>query len=316
MQTDDDNNERTKQGQPEPARPTDTQPEEPEVAQAQRADQAESARQHAPESTNKPIAPLVAPFYRGWRFNKELRIFDALLTVASFIGLVFLAQQSCDLARQTELTRQFTDVALKQLEATDRPWLSVDVRIAAPFRIMADSVHLSLAVNIKNVGNSVATHIENHMQIFPQSGGVDGKAFSEPIERQKALCDQARMGGRTTRERSFRDQSGIALFPNEQSVLGFSSSLSHADMALRAATFNTPNQPPMPYPGIIPAIIGCLDYRFGSSERHHQTGFIYQILRIDPEAPLAGSFFNLTQMEVPVSEMRLDRFFFGGNYAD
>jgi len=61
---------------------------------------------------------LVVPWYRGWHFDKELRIFDALLTLATFAGLIFLGQQSYELQKQSTAAIDAARAAETQLRLT------------------------------------------------------------------------------------------------------------------------------------------------------------------------------------------------------
>jgi hypothetical protein len=204
---------------------------------------------------------------------------------------------------QAALMQDQLGVFNKQLEATDRPWLKVDVQAPQSFRRTGDSLSLVLVITIKNVGKSVATNIETPFRIYPQAWGTD--VFQEPIKQQADLCKGRLASG--------QNPSRLALFPDEQVTEGASGTFALSE-AIEISKRTFPKE--LKYQGALPIIVGCVDYQFVTSPRHHQTGFIYQLIEFKPAFPNAGLFWDLAHMEIPTNEFRLERNFFGGYIAN
>ena len=73
-----------------------------------------------------------------------------------------------------------------------------------------------------------------------------------------------------------------------------------------------PDSGPLKGKFFVPFIVGCVDYGFSTVAKHHQTGFIYQIMRIEPNfAPLSIEIGKA----LPAERIHLERYLFGGDYA-
>jgi hypothetical protein len=66
---------------------------------------------------------------------------------------------------------------------------------------------------------------------------------------------------------------------------------------------------------IAPVFFGCVDYRIASLSRNHQTGFIYDIVRKDPNTPDVPHLIIIGQ-DLPAANVSLERWVFGGDYAN
>lgn len=65
-------------------------------------------------------------------------------------------------------TQNLAKIAMRQLETTDRPWLSAKVVVTQPPKIVGDSISLVFVVVVNNIGKSVATHVESLARLHPQ----------------------------------------------------------------------------------------------------------------------------------------------------
>lgn len=69
---------------------------------------------------------------------------------------------------------------------------------------------------------------------------------------------------------------------------------------------------------IVPIIVGCVDYQYGTSTRHHQTQFIYEVQRFDRVAN-SKRLYPIYSIEVPrpipALDVVLTKYAFSGFYA-
>jgi hypothetical protein len=153
----------------------------------------------------------------------------------------------------------------KQLEAADRPWIKIDIA-SSDLSYDTSGVKVGLRYIFTNVGRSPAKNVWRSARLIAAIllMGVP-KGNPEPKEVQRQVCNS--LATRTP------DISGYALFPGDhftdQDVLALSMQELSVD---NWARLNLPLPRPLPL-----GIVGCVDYTFESSPRHHQTGFAFLV---------------------------------------
>jgi len=212
------------------------------------------------------------------------------------------AKATSDLARQA---KQSADTARAQLELSERPWLTVSFTVETPLTFLDGGTQLALRAHITNIGHSVATGVVVPIQTYLAS---DANAiFREPLERQQKMCGAIA----STPFEIDQDQRGMVVFPggiDDSQLVGLG--ISKAEME-STKTIN----PHFRVKHILPIIVGCVDYRYATSSRHHQTRFIYHVQRFDPATP--PNIFSIeVGREVPSSSVILIRYAFGGFVAN
>jgi hypothetical protein len=191
-----------------------------------------------------------------------------------------------------------------QFELTDRPWIKVEPQVASPITFTGEgSLNVSATFVLDNVGHSVATDVTVQANVFAPKRGKE--ELTEPLERQKKLCEKVEPNPLT-----------ITLFPGDVKQPSGSWQISRQDIEANIM----PSQPGeiLHPPGrrILPVFLyGCVDYRFSTLPKHHQTGFIYSIVRTDPKYP-SVPFVIIVDQTLPVSNIGLQRWIFGGDYAN
>lgn len=178
------------------------------------------------------------------------------------------------------------------------------MQLAEAPRVGPQVVNLIGVASMKNHGHAVATNLSVVVFAYPQRFSND--LVKEPMLRQSERC-------RVVREQPIiSSQSSIALFPDETASLQFAAAMDRPSIDAAAIT----SGPQGPVRLVDFMLAGCVDYTFPNSGTHHQTGFIYQVIRstagrersIDLEGLYAGT--------IPPREFRLNRFFFGGVHVD
>ena len=203
-----------------------------------------------------------------------------LLDILTFVAAALAAAAAIYYAGVTsnmwiEMKRQ-TGTAKKQFEAMDRPWVVMDISDIS-FNgavVYSNGLNVPLIFSPKNIGRSPAQNIWIEPKIVP--GFMD----TDVRDAQKKLCETAEKHDELLR--SFLVPGG-----NYRQPIGLSMSASDNDSIM-------PVRNDRPDPLINAILIGCIDYTYESSDRHHQTGFAYDLVSKEGLIPSkSGSPFKL-----------------------
>src|SRR5207248_2147022 len=66
---------------------------------------------------------------------------------------------------------------------------------------------------------------------------------------------------------------------------------------------------------IAPIFVGCVDYHFSYSNMIHQTGFVYEVVRIDPARPRVPLMIQIGH-SLPTGEFEMRKAYSMGEYAN
>lgn len=215
--------------------------------------------------------------------------------------------------RSANAAREAVRATQKQLEMTDRPWISLEgINIEPPGFIFTPQgeAHLTIHPVMKNIGHSVATDVTLKVaMVLPTPSDFVMIADREQKKLCKPFTDEAIGIGNT-----FAVSIGVSvIFPEHiEDSWGYGADLIKNDIAKGQVVVQISGTSK----GIIaPLLIGCIDYRYSSSTRHHQTGFAYDIRRgrsesgqFVPKAIVVGS-------NVEANDIGLMKSFFSGFYA-
>jgi hypothetical protein len=191
----------------------------------------------------------------------------------------------------------------KQFEVTDRPWIQAEPKVESPITFH-DNGDLSMSVTfiLNNVGHSIATDVTVYGgALVPKPEGVEH--FRQPLERQAELCGKVDPYAMT-----------ITLFPNESKQFNVAFRVSHQEIEANLAP------PPPGMPDLLPAkrthlvLVGCVDYQFSSLPKHHQTGFIYNVVGTNSKNPNVPYLIGVGET-LPAANIALERWGSGGDYA-
>jgi hypothetical protein len=90
------------------------------------------------------------------------RNYDALNVanfILSIIGVAVVIAYTAVNGWQASLTAQSIDLARRQLELSQRPWLAMEVSLASPLTFTDKYGSMFAKVSLKNIGNSVAVNV-------------------------------------------------------------------------------------------------------------------------------------------------------------
>ncbi len=225
--------------------------------------------------------------------------------IAACVYATIAAYQAYEMHRSTLAAQKSADSAAAQLQVTDRPWVKATPKKVSPITFDAEG-RMTLAVNfdLTNVGHSVATGVTIYSGAFAQESGSI-RYFEDPPKRQKELCGKPQEGGVV-----------LTLFPEETKELGIRIYISHEEMAKNIVP-PPPGAPNPPIPAgdrISPILFGCVDYRYGGLAKHHQTGFIYSVGRLESDGPIPH--LVIIGRDVPGNQVSLNPWAFGGDEAN
>jgi hypothetical protein len=213
-----------------------------------------------------------------WTLRLEGFGLFVLVVYTIFTGLMYFANRNA-----ANAAKSAADTAQKSLELVDRAWIKItDVTpleghpnlptlLFMPFAGTGKNwpggtppkqqAYLGYRVIGQNVGHSPALNIELFAELYlPQWGDsyspqLEEKRFCELVTKDKKNMSD---GGRAIfPEDPYRDGGGISNVITQDSI-NFSTDL-----------------PGGPY--VLPVLIGCVDYQFQSSIRHHQTRFVCEV---------------------------------------
>jgi hypothetical protein len=239
---------------------------------------------------------------RQYRLQLSIRNATWCAFLAATIYAAIAGLQLREMLKSNQATKSALEISQKQLELTERSWLTVDF---APESITfyEGGMQFALHARVTNIGHSVATGVVVPIEIFLAS---DAKSiFKEPFKRQKNLCDEIAMKPISVQQ----NETEMVVFPNDNVslVLGLQIDKSEIESTPTANLhYNVKH--------ILPIVVGCVDYQYGTSKRHHQTRFIYRVQPIDHTDPHLGTF--EVGRGVPAANVHLSAYTSGGFFAD
>jgi hypothetical protein len=183
---------------------------------------------------------------------------------------------------------------LNLMRDADRPWIAVDVSINSQLTYDKNGVHVGFNIIPKNIGRSTA-QVAIQAILKPSTMGDD---LGEVVKR---VChDIASDGGRWPLR--------YVLFPGDHYI-------QPTELGLSAEEIDSYFRGELPAgtapPDLIPiTLVGCADYTYESSPRHHQTGIAIDVLMKDGRLVLK----SLTPL-APDS-LILRQHPFGGHFAN
>lgn len=221
---------------------------------------------------------------------------SVLATVGLLLANVFLLAST---KKAANAAKESADIAKKQLEMSERPWITIAFTVNRPLQFdAAGGMGVGLQIVTKNIGHSVATSVRPIVGAEVEGSGEFMKVF----KAQKDMCET----WRTVRSLPAPGNDQVTLFPQEtyteNTTIGFSK-----DQIEKAQIGK----------GQITAVLvfGCVDYGFAFASDHHQTGFNYEVVRPTPSGEI-GTLPIKVGENVPLSHLIIRRSIFGGFYVD
>jgi hypothetical protein len=184
-----------------------------------------------------------------------------------------LADRSAEAAEKTAKT------AAQQLELGDRSWVKVtEVKPRGTHTILSLSfqdisqrkvpglqyqVTLNYEIQLKVIGRSPALNIDVWQELYLAPWGNNIAYPNEVADEENRACDEF-----AKRKKEIKN-AGTAAFPDETPIV-YQGAAAIVSKETKVQFSDAPGD------YILPVLIGCVDYQFQSSDRHHQTRFVYE----------------------------------------
>jgi hypothetical protein len=182
---------------------------------------------------------------------------------------------------------------LSLMRDADRPWIDLDVSIDSPLTYDNTGVRIGFNISPKNVGRSPAQNIWISPTLTPAFMGDDLS------EIQKRICENARP--------SHEGLLSYLLFPGNHYTQPVGLDLSATAISSHWGKLPPNMEPPDPIPL---ALVGCIDYTYEASSRHHQTGFALDVVMKGGLLPLKS------KTPIASEDLVLRAHSFGGHFAN
>lgn len=234
--------------------------------------------------------------------KNSLDFYLAFIHTATMLAVVWYACiNSKMLDKMKESTGAATassNTAQKQLEMTERPWISVKMTISSPFVFDVNGAHVGLKVAIKNIGHSPA------VRIWPDAELV----IMPPNQTNELTTERNRFCAQTKVPQEKLPQIGDTLFPDEPDEQEWELHMKRVDIeraSNREGGF------------IMPVIIACVPYHSTFNESTYLTAKIREVVWITEEGrgPVVA-FHVVDNGATPINRLDLFSRLFGANYAE
>jgi hypothetical protein len=190
-----------------------------------------------------------------------------------------------------------SEIAQHILELSQRPWISLQqISIINPLVFSQDGISTTIQITVENIGHSPAFEVWLDVIFIPSS------ALWPSETEQRILSAQVRRHERGERA------LGYTIFPGQTHTFQQPVRIVPADIQT-ARTF-IPNDET-----IVPTVVGCISY-FGLTERQHQTGFVYLIIKLNPNCPSATLPIRFDDRNIPVGSMEVRESFLSNPVVD
>ncbi|MFZ3262825.1 MAG: hypothetical protein WA172_02395 [Terriglobales bacterium] len=261
--------------------------------------QTNQGRPDMPIRPSIPATPPTKPHYEI-TCKTEKTFWDKFKDGAEIIGICLLAvytwysvKMYCANRDAADAATSAANTAAKQLELTARPWVDLDISITTPVTYDRDGLHISFTFIPKNIGPSPAQNVSIAPKLIPGSMGTDVH------EIQKRICDNRAVAS--------DEPLRYALFPNRSYEQKITMQITDAEINSQWSKFELSQGPNDLLPVLL---VGCVDYTYDSSPRHHQTGFAFDVLMKD------GRILLKSKMPLQPNSVGLMEHSFGGHFAN
>ncbi len=259
---------------------------------------------------------------KSYRLSKNQFIVAVITLIVLAAYTAIAAYQACQMRKATKATQDAAaaaqsaaKTASNQLELTERPWMKIDFFINQPLEFQPNGdLGVQFHDAMSNVGHSVALNVRLVLEAEPEGKGL---WFNEVPKEQEEICETWRQ---VSSIHIPNQTSQITLFPNDQPWIENGSFVISKAQIDKVKVTGTDGREFIT--GI--SIFGCVDYAFSFTDKHHQTGFWYEIMKPTPalghprkfNEPIGGSERIYLGSDVPASELGIVRSIFGGFPVD
>jgi hypothetical protein len=153
----------------------------------------------------------------------------------------------------------------RQLEMADRPWLRDEVESASDLMFSNGTISWTVTIKVQNIGHSVATEVFPDVRLIAIQGA---DSIGAPRKKVTEICDS--MPKRFDAVKGIHGLWNNSIFSEDSRDFGMSVILSSKDMDNALIDGGKALGQ-----SVMPMLVGCIEYRYPTSERPHHTGFVY-----------------------------------------
>jgi type II secretory pathway pseudopilin PulG len=210
-----------------------------------------------------------------------------ILAILTYFTFKKVSSQANSAQKQADSAQKQVRIMQKQLEAAERSWIKLVECKPTELYFWRGSAGINIQATIQNVGHSVATNVHvGIMIVLPKWGN----GWMEPLPKaQKEICDTMT-----------KSQDDATVFVNDSLTKSIGSSIGISADGVNVIEGSR---------DIMPLFAGCIDYQDSVSAEHHQTSFIYDVLK-QPINGRSSRFFEIPRQfgaePIHITAIRLD----------
>jgi hypothetical protein len=241
-------------------------------------------------------------------FFRNKRNIEVGTLIATLLLALFAFVQSFVTGLQIKPLRNTADTARKELELSERPWVSLqDFSIESPLTFDSNGARVTIGWVLKNTGRSPAIRGFWQSDFFLQFGEVPS-----PVKKRDDACKVAAYRSTVVTDSRITE----TWFPGDETkrtlVVGFEPN--DIAKALEIPKQMFPNSEHMKeFDSIYPDFVVCVAYRAAFTDVQYRTGYILELGRTNPKTPYI---LPMKSGEIPATELKLFIHPFYGIYAD
>lgn len=184
-------------------------------------------------------------------------------------------------------TRNLVKGSERSLTLAQRAWLKVGAAVAAPLRVSPRHIQVTLDLKITNTGQTPALRVRPRVKAY-----LATQATHDAAAEQRKVAE--RMSGKT----SLRE-TGDVVFPKQTIVQRIITHVSQAEIeaALAEDGAGAPSK-------VEVMLVGTVAYHLAFADEVHHTGFIYRVVEVYPDYPLASWRIDVSAGEIPPERWR------------
>jgi hypothetical protein len=239
--------------------------------------------------------------------RRVFREFATLFFLILTAGFTFI--QAYQSVKSANAAKSAADVAAKQLEMAERPWIEAgDFQIVSPLAIEqnGEGARLTIRFTPHNIGHSPAVLVNPEVRLSPSYIGIP-----DPRQARRDACRAAITGSQIQHNKDFME----TWFPGELPPRDFGLVLSRKDIEdAMQARFQW--HPPAPADHIELQIAVCIAYQSSFADTQYHTGYVLDLERMIDNPPFVSDVFESKPAIIPPEKLRLTYDTITANGAD
>ncbi len=228
----------------------------------------------------------------------KLRVMDAkdIALILTSVALVIVGfVQAIGTIHAADAAKSAAATAAKELELSQRPWITVEPQILSSLKFGADGARITIRLYIANTGHTPAVNVPDTMpEIYASFLTVP-----DPRQQRRDLCDQQRSQATNSHNWSFLQTIIPGSAPRDFNLLLSKDSI-------RTAAFDTPKKlfgSNAPTGHFEIEMAECVIYSSSFSSEEYAAAYVFDLERRIKEPPYENTVFSTEMTEIPASDL-------------